>query len=113
MTNAIHKVVSIGASSNIPDFENRFFCRDSSSQEDGDKMMSEFLNHLFNMAEKLQDLIPQEIIKAADRLNAQLKGIKFSKSVCKERSLLNHLNSYKRLSVYGFNSGKKSIICSI
>ena len=105
VTNAIHKAVSIGVSSNIPVFENRFICRESSRKEDGEDMVSDFLDHLFDMADTLQTLIPQEIVQAAARLNEELEGQKFSKHKCEERRLLYHLNSYKKLSVYGFNSG--------
>ena len=106
VTNAIHKVVSLGVSSNLPDFENRFFCRSSSVQEDGEVMIGEFMGHLFKMAEKLQELLPDEIVAAAEFLGVRLKGQEFSKEMCTERTLFNHLKNYRKLSVYGFNSGK-------
>ena len=109
VTNAIHKAVSIGVSSNLPDFENRFFCRESSSQEAGEDMISDFLEHLFDMSKDLQKHIPQEIVRAAQRLSEKLAGQHFSKGKCEERSLLYHLNAYKKLSVYGFNSGTFSL----
>ena len=106
ITNAIHKIVSLGVSSNIPGFENRFFCRSSSAQKDGEAMMAKFLEHLFKMAEKLQELLPEQITNAAEELGEKLQGQMFSKNVCEERTLLNHLKNYCKLSVYGFNSGK-------
>ena len=106
VTNAIHKVVSLGVSSNIPDYDDKFFCRSSSAQEDGEKMIAEFLEYLFKMAGKLQELLPEQIVKAADELSQKVKGQEFSKSMCEERTLLNHLKNYCKLSVYGFNSGK-------
>ena len=90
----------------MPGFENRFFCRQSSSLEDGDEMVHEFMDYLFKMAEKLQTLIPKEITDAAEKLNAELEGQGFSKSACQDREMMYHLNNYKKLSVYGFNSGK-------
>ena len=106
ITNAIHKIVSLGVSSNIPGFENRFFCRSSSAQKDGEAMMAKFLEHLFKMAEKLQELLPEQITNAAEELGEKLQGQMFSKGGCEERTLLNHLKNYCKLSVYGFNSGK-------
>ena len=69
-------------------------------------MIGEFMNHLFKMAKKLQDLLPDEIVAAAELLGEKLKGQEFSKGTCAERTLLNHLKNYRKLSVYGFNSGK-------
>ena len=106
VTNAIHKIVSLGVSSNLPGFENRFFCRSSSAQKDGEAMMAKFLEYLFKMAEKLQELLPEQITDAADELSEKLQGQMFSKGSCEERTLLNHLKNYCKLSVYGFNSGK-------
>ena len=105
VTDAIHKIVSLGVSSNLPGFENRFFCRSSSAQEDGETMIAEFLVYLFKMAEKLQDLLPDQIVDAAEHLSEKLQGQMFSKGVCKDRNLLNHLKNYCKLSVFGFNSG--------
>ena len=110
ITNAIHKIVSLGVSSNLPGFENKFFCRSSSAQEDGEAMMASFLEYLFKMAEKLQELLPDAITNAAEELGEQLQGQMFSKGVCEERTLLNHLKNYCKLSVYGFNSGKIYIV---
>ena len=109
ITNAIHKIVSLGVSSNLPGYENQFFCRSSSAQEDGEAMMASFLEYLFKMAEKLHELLPDAITNAAEELGEQLQGQMFSKGVCKERTLLNHLKNYCKLSVYGFNSGKINI----
>ena len=67
VTDAILRPVSIGVSSNMPGFENRFFCRQSSSLEDGDEMVHEFMDYLFKMADKLQTLIPKEITEAAEK----------------------------------------------
>ena len=106
VTDAILRPVSIGVSSNMPGFENRFFCRQSSSLEDGEEMIHEFMDYLFKMAENLQELIPTEITEAAKKLDKELKGQGFSKHACKDRQMLNHLNNYRKLSVYGFNSCK-------
>ena len=69
-------------------------------------MVHEFMDYLFKMAEKLQTLIPKEITEAAEKLTAELEGQGFSKSACQDRDMLYHLNNYKKLSIYGFNSGK-------
>ena len=69
-------------------------------------MIHEFMDYLFEMANNLQKLLPKEIIDGAKRLAAKLKGQQFSPQLCKERALRNHLDSYRKLSVYGFNSGK-------
>ena len=106
VTDAILRAVSIGVSSNMPGYENRFFCRKSSSKEDGEEMTHEFLDYLFKMAENLQTLIPKEIIDAEKKLSAKLDGLEFSKSACEDRDMLYHLRNYRKLSVYGFNSGK-------
>ena len=103
--NAIHKAISIGVSSNLPGHRNRYFVRKTSAQEDGEDMVSKFLEHLFVMAADLKQSLPKEIIQAAKRLKDKLAGQQFSKGACKERSLLYHLNNYKKLSVFGFNSG--------
>ena len=73
-------------------------------------MIAEFLDYLFKMAGKLQELLPEQIVKAADELSQKVKGQEFSKNMCQERTLLNHLKNYCKLSVYGFNSGKDFII---
>ena len=113
VTNAILRPVSIGVSSNMPGFENRFFCRKSSSLEDGEEMVHEFMDYLFKMAENLQKLIPKEIHDAAKKLAKKIDGQTFSKAFCQERGLLYHLNNYRKLSVYGFNSGKILFLISI
>ena len=106
VTDAILRPVSIGVSSNMPGYENRFFCRESSSIEDGEDMVHDFLDYLFKMAGELQTLIPEEITEASTKLNAELEGRKFSKEACQDREMMYHLNNYRKLSVYGFNSGR-------
>ena len=110
VTNAIHKCVSIGVSSNLPGFGDRFFCRQTSSPEDGEVMITECMDHIFAMADALQKLIPKEIMDAAATQSAKLAGQMFSKGKCEERTLLHHLNGYKKLSVFGFNSGNINFI---
>ena len=73
-------------------------------------MITEFMDHIFDMVEALQKLIPKEIVDAAASQAAKLAGQMFSKGKCEERTLLHHLNGYKKLSVYGFNSGNSSPI---
>ena len=68
-------------------------------------MVHEFMDYLFKMAEKLQTLIPKEITEAAEKLAAELDGQGFSKKACQDREMLYHLKNYKKLSIYGFNSG--------
>ena len=120
---AIHKLVSIATSSNIEDDEDMYFERRSSAAEDEQILVNEFLDHLFSLASKYAESIPEEIEEAINDLNTKIdaekakpkrnKNENFVKGkhqswfhISKWQRYRRHLLSYYTLNIYGFNSGK-------
>ena len=106
VTEAILKVVSIGVSSNIPGYGDKFFCRASSASKDGFDLVNNFLDHLFRMARSLQQHIPKEIHDAEVKLDKEIGPNKWANNKQFERKLQTYLLNFKKLSVFGFDSGK-------
>ena len=104
---AVHKVASIAIATNLPDTKNRFFMRDSSDPEDGQKMVDEFLDTLFEWEQKYQEAIPDEIKEAYFSL-ADVEEDVFNVNRTQKQQLKRFLKNYLQFPCYGFNSGKHS-----
>ena len=104
-TEAHHNIVSIGVSTNIPGYGDRWFCRRSSDEVDGTKCVALFLKYLQRLQTALEELIPQEIIAAIEQLEIKSKECSFHEK-SKTAKQLNFLKQMKQLQVYGFNSGE-------
>ena len=102
---AVHRVASIAMATNLPDTKNRFFIRDSSDPEDGQKMVDEFLDALFEWEEKYQEAMPDEIKEAYFSL-ADVEEDVFNVNRTQKQQLKRFLKNYLQFPCYGFNSGK-------
>ena len=95
-------MVSIGLSTNVPGCQDKWFCRRSSSKEDGQSMMREFFAELEKIQEELTRCLPAEIRLAIEKLKLSCsENFKW-----KEVKFLRHLEKFQRLNVFGFNSGE-------
>ena len=103
-TDSHHLFVSVAVSTNLPGFKDRFFCRKSSDEADGTRCISLFFEYLQSLQVALESRIPDDIKKAIEIL--QEKSMKQGRMNKKLQSKLEHLQKFKRLNVYGFNSGK-------
>ena len=101
-TNSHHNLVSIGVSTNIPGFTDRWFCRRSSDEKDGTKCVNLFVKYLQTLQSALEQLLPVELLAAIEKLQMQVNAM-FDKQKLFQ---LNNLKKFKQLNVYGFNSGK-------
>ena len=72
---ALQNVVSISVSSNLP-VEDQYFVRKSSDPAAAVELIKSFIDHLFKLEEKFQELIPQEIKQAISTLNEEIFSIK-------------------------------------
>ena len=102
---AVHKVASIALASNLPGISDRFFIRDSSDPEDGQSMVDQFLDALFEMEQKYQEMIPDEIHQAFHSL-ADVEEDVFNVDRTQKQQLKRFLKNYLQFPCYGFNSGK-------
>lgn len=106
---AVLRPVSIGCSNNVNN-EEKFFVRQSSDPEEAHALVHSFLDYLFKLHGELGKALPIEFKQAADKLSAELATEKFSQAKLEKQALLKLLTKYKTLVVYGFNSGKLSIM---
>ena len=106
---AIQKVISIGCSTNIPGCEKKWFCRKSSSPEHGQEMIDNFMKYLEFLHEELQQYVPKPILEALSKLELEVGDAKFSKYNAGKMKMINQLKKYKKLNVFGFNSGKSTL----
>ena len=112
---AVHKVASIAVASNLPNQPDKFFVRESSKAEDGQKLVDDFLDELFRLEACYNKIIPSEIKQAKEKLK-DVEDQVFSKERTQKQKLKNFINNYFTFPVYGFNSGKfdtKVIIAAI
>ena len=109
---AIQNVVSISVASNLP-VEDQYFVRQSSEPAAATGMIQEFIDYLFQLEDKLQELVPPEIVKAIEKLEKSIISAKFSKTQLKEKTILSYLKQFYTLPCYGFNSAKYDIPCII
>ena len=88
---AIQIPVSIGFSSNVSGYEEKYFVRSSSDPEAGFEMVKQFLDYLEQVQSKFVDSIPTEITEACQKIQTKLK-CKFSGEKTKLSRLNNFLN---------------------
>ena len=105
---AVQYPVSIGCGSNIPGFEERFFCRENSSPEAGYAMVREFLEFVEKAHAKHIEMVPETIITAIERISEAIKG-KFSKERSKLKTYNRFLTNMLRTSLFGYNSGRYDV----
>ena len=98
------KICSIGFASNISNTD-RFFVRSSSHFSAGSVVVTEFLDHLFNVETQFYESIPDEIKTALKQLDERVKT-KFSSERSEIQNLLYNLRKYTEFPVFGFNNGK-------
>ena len=101
-----HNTVSIAIGSNIPNYEPIFLMRKSSEPEAEQDLITEFVKHLDELHATYITQLPAFIQTALDRLDGELGEETFSKDRCKKSKLRTHLNDYKKLRIFGFNSSK-------
>ena len=98
--------ISIAVYSNLPGTEAKWFYRDD-SQNSTKQMIHEFVDFLLELQSQLEEQLPIEIEKAIEEIGMLIELHRGNK--IKERELWrlkNGLERYKKLNVYGFNSGK-------
>ena len=105
---AVQYPVSIGCASNIPGFEERFFCRENSTPEAGYAMVREFLQFVANAHAKHVEMIPETIISAIERISEATKE-KFSKERSKLKTFQKFLTNMLKTSLFGYNSGRYDV----
>ena len=102
---AVQKVISIGCATNIPGYGSKWFCRQSSSSKHGQDMVDDFMEYLEELQSGLQAFIPGEISNLIENLEIEVGDAKFSKWNAAKMGKISQLKSYKKLNVFGFNSG--------
>ena len=105
------KICSIGFASNISNTD-RFFVRSSSQAAAGAVVVSEFLDHLFDVETQFYATIPEEIKAALQQLDERVKT-KFSSERTEIQNLLYHLRKYTEFPIFGFNNGKHNVSAHI
>ena len=99
-------LLSIAVSTNLPNQQDKFFCRKTSAVEDTHSIVVEFLDYLEELQAVLEETIPEEISDAILILEEEIESEKFSKRKMLKRKYLRTLKSLSLLNCYGFNSGK-------
>ena len=94
-------------SSNLPDGGTKCFVRESSEPKDAANLITEFIDHLWELESKFYELIPNEINDAITKIEKRIISSRFSKLQTREKNILAYLKKFKELPCYGFNSGKK------
>ena len=106
---AIQKIVSVGVASNLPNQSDKFFIRESSQPEDGQKLVDRFLDELFRLESCYYESIPDEI-KEAKEILREVEDEVFSKDRTQRQVLKQFIENYFTLPIYGFNSGMSKIL---
>ena len=104
------KVVSIGVASTLP-LPERYFERSSSLPESAGVLVSEFMEHLFELEELFYQTVPDELKNIED--DDELKNIEEDKESYEiesdRKSLKDQLRNMCVMPVLGYNSGKHLI----
>ena len=109
---ALLNPVSIGAASNIPGFEEAWFCRSNSAGESAQTMVDAFMNFLIQIQIAFLTKLPPCIETAYNTIEAELETDVIKQNVEKRTKLvkLKHfLTKYLTLNVWSFNGGKFDI----
>ena len=104
--NASCQLVCFAISSNLPGYEDKFFCRSSSAPEAEQDLIDDFVRELDVLQTKLIEYLPECINNAIERLAKELEDLNFGYRKTQLKSLHDFLKQYQVLKVYGFNSGK-------
>ena len=102
---AHHKIVSVAISSNIPNCETKFILRQSSESISEQKLVDEFLDTLYQIHDAFLASLPPEIFDGIEKIENDLKNLKFGWLKTSLQKLLRFLKKYTLLKIYGFNSG--------
>ena len=105
---AVQYPVSIGCASNIPGFEEHFFCRKSSNPDDGYEMVKEFLQFVEKAHAKHVELVPEAIKTAIEKVSMAVKE-KFDKNRAKLKTYKRFLENMLKTSVFGYNAGRYDV----
>ena len=100
------ELLSIAVSTNLPNQQDKFFCRKTNDSEDAHSIVVEFLDYLEELQAVLEETIPEEISDAILILEEEIEAEKFSKRKMLKKKYLRTLKSLSLLNCYGFNSGK-------
>ena len=98
--NGVHKVISIGASSSLP-IDDKYFARESSAPEHSTKLVSDFLDWLFEAEKVYRTTVPEEILDAFPEEDDE-----YTSDVCDKVKVERELRTYAAMPIYGYNSGK-------
>ena len=102
---AILKPLSIATSTNIPDEPDQFWVRKSSASKDGQQLVDEFLDYLFNLEHKYYETIPDEIRDALADLD-DVESDKFGTDRTQKQKVKFYLQKYLTMCCYAFNGGE-------
>ena len=106
---AILKPLSIATSTNIPDETDKFWVRKSSAPKDGQLLVDEFLDYLFQLENKYYETIPTEIRDALADLD-DVESDKFGSDRTQKQKIKFYLQKYLTLCCYAFNGGEFKIL---
>ena len=95
------KVVSIGVASTLP-LPERYFERTTSHPEAAGLLVSEFMEHLFELEELFYQTIPDELKNIEDD-DEEKEAFEVESE---KKTLKNQLRNLCTMPVFGFNSGK-------
>ena len=105
-TEAVHRLVSIALSSNLPRQDDIYLLRESSNPECERKLIKEFVNALEGFHLAYIEQLPNEINHAVQQIKAELADEKFSRDKAELMTIKNCLETYTKLPIYGFNAGE-------
>ena len=109
---AYQNICSVAVASNI-NADVKYFERESSDPTAAYKLVESFINHLFELENAYQELIPPEIAAAVSKLDEIITSHHFSKKQTREKALRTYLKQMYTLPCYAFNSGRYDLPCII
>ena len=101
--------LSIAVGTNIEGAKSEYFVRKSSNPHDGQEMIEKFMQYLLDLQCRYKDTVPLEFSSALDAVIFEQK-IAFSENnkflISRLTQFREHLSSYLKLTVFGYNSSK-------
>ena len=104
-TEAVHRLVSIAISTNLPGQKDIYLVRQSSNPECERTLIKEFLDALEGLHSVYTDQLPKEINSAIQQIERDLLQETFSRDKTQLEAIKNYLYTYMKLPIYGFNAG--------
>ena len=108
---SLQRVVSVSVTKTFGSGQKtKVIIRQSSSEEDYEKFIKEFVNHIFALQIEFQDTLPNTLLEAIKYMEDEIIAFKarernYSINQIKQfRTALNYLEKQRKLFVYGFNS---------